>query len=40
VHGDGRDLAIVTFSNGTYLSRQAHRRLADSGIAARVIDLR
>jgi 2-oxoisovalerate dehydrogenase E1 component len=40
VHGDGRDLAIVTFGNGTYLSRQAHRRLADSGIAARVIDLR
>jgi len=36
-HGDGTDLAIVTFGNGTYLSRQALDQL-DAG--ARVIDLR
>lgn len=40
VHGDGTDLAIVSFGNGHYLSRQAQGRLAESGIAARVIDLR
>jgi 2-oxoisovalerate dehydrogenase E1 component len=40
VHGDGKDLAIVTYGNGHYLSRQAQARLARDGIAARVIDLR
>ena len=40
VHGDGKDLAIVTFGNGYYLSRQAERRLAESGVKARVIDMR
>jgi 2-oxoisovalerate dehydrogenase E1 component len=40
VHGAGEDLAIVTFGNGTYLSLQAQRRLAEQGIAARVIDTR
>ncbi|MXP48419.1 MFS transporter [Altererythrobacter luteolus] len=39
VHGDGTDLAIVTFGNGTYLSRQAQAKLAGDGINARVIDL-
>jgi len=38
-HGDGNDLAIVTFGNGTYLSRQAQKRLGDSRINARVVDL-
>lgn len=38
-HGHGKDLAIVTFGNGTYLSMQAQKRLADEGIGARVIDL-
>ena len=38
-HGDGKDLAIVTFGNGTYLSMQAQKRLADNAINARVIDL-
>ncbi|WP_209346828.1 thiamine pyrophosphate-dependent enzyme [Pontixanthobacter sp. CEM42] len=38
-HGDGQDVAIVTFANGTYLSMQAQKRLADEGIKARVIDL-
>ncbi|TRD15204.1 dehydrogenase E1 component subunit alpha/beta [Palleronia caenipelagi] len=40
VHGNGTDLAIVTFGNGVYLSRQAERELAATGIASRIIDLR
>ncbi|MCV2874444.1 thiamine pyrophosphate-dependent enzyme [Defluviimonas sp. WL0050] len=40
VHGNGTDLAIVTFGNGYYLSRQAEQRLADAGVKARVIDMR
>lgn len=40
VHGDGTDLAIVTYGNGYYLSRQAEALLAADGVRARVIDLR
>jgi len=41
VHGDGTDLAIVSYANGYYLSRQAERILREQhGIASRVIDLR
>ncbi|MCB2131760.1 MAG: MFS transporter, partial [Rhodobacteraceae bacterium] len=40
VHGGGEDIAIVTFGNGYYLSRQAERRLDEAGVRARVIDLR
>ncbi len=41
IHGDGTDIAIVSYANGYYLSRQAAKILADEhGIAARVIDLR
>ncbi|MFD2740873.1 thiamine pyrophosphate-dependent enzyme [Sulfitobacter aestuarii] len=40
VHGDGNDLAIVTYGNGHYLSRQARHDLAGQGVDARVIDLR
>ncbi len=40
VTGQGTDLAIVTYGNGAYLSRQAQSDLADKGIDARVIDLR
>ena len=41
VHGDGTDLAIVSYANGYYLSRQAERILRDRhGLNARVIDLR
>jgi 2-oxoisovalerate dehydrogenase E1 component len=40
VHGDGRDLTIVTFGNGTYMSLRVQRRLADDGIDARVADIR
>ncbi|MCA1661145.1 MAG: MFS transporter [Novosphingobium sp.] len=40
VHGDGPDLAIVSYGNGYYLSRQAEKLLAEDGVKARVIDLR
>jgi len=40
VHGAGTDLAIVTYGNGHYLSRQALPEIAAAGIDARVIDLR
>jgi 2-oxoisovalerate dehydrogenase E1 component len=40
VHGDGLDLAIVTYGNCHYLSRQAQADLAAQGVAARVIDMR
>ncbi|HQU68604.1 MAG TPA: thiamine pyrophosphate-dependent enzyme [Albidovulum sp.] len=40
VHGSGTDLAIVTFGNGYYLSRQTEKRLADAGVKARVVDMR
>jgi len=40
VHGEGADLAIVSFANGYYLSRRAAERLRVEGINARVIDTR
>jgi 2-oxoisovalerate dehydrogenase E1 component len=41
VHGDGKDLAIVSYANGYYLSRQAGRILREQhGLKLRVIDLR
>jgi 2-oxoisovalerate dehydrogenase E1 component len=40
VHGEGDDLAIVTYGNGHYLSRQAQHDLAAQGVQTRVIDLR
>jgi len=41
MHGEGTDLAIVTYGNGYYLSRQAERILAEQhGLKLRVIDLR
>jgi 2-oxoisovalerate dehydrogenase E1 component len=41
VHGDGTDLAIVTYGNGYFLSRQAEKILAEQhGLKLRVIDLR
>ncbi len=40
VHGEGRDLALVSFGNGRYLSHQAQAALAQDGVAARVVDLR
>ncbi len=38
-HGDGADLAIVTFGNGVPMALQACRILGAAGIGARVIDL-
>jgi 2-oxoisovalerate dehydrogenase E1 component len=40
VHGDGDDLTIITFANGTYMSLRVARRLASDGIDARVLDIR
>ncbi|MCQ0094012.1 thiamine pyrophosphate-dependent enzyme [Roseovarius sp. M141] len=40
VHGQGKDLAIVSYGNGYYLSRQAQEVLHSEGIDARVIDMR
>ncbi len=41
VHGDGTDLAIVTYGNGYYLSRQAEKILGEQHkLKLRVIDLR
>lgn len=40
VHGDGIDLAIVTYGNGRYLSTQAQAELAVQGVKARIVDLR
>jgi len=41
VHGAGKELAIVSYANGYYLSRQAERILTEEhGVSARVIDLR
>ena len=40
-YGDGTDLAIVTFGNGTYLSRKAEKQLrTEHGLKCRIIDLR
>lgn len=38
--GNGKQLAIVTYGNGYYLSRQAEKQLAEQGIKTRIIDLR
>lgn len=39
--GDGKDLAIVTYGNGAFLSRQAEKILSDEhGVKLRIVDLR
>jgi 2-oxoisovalerate dehydrogenase E1 component len=40
VHGDGRDLAIVSYANGIYLSRQALPEIQKDGAGVRLVDLR
>jgi 2-oxoisovalerate dehydrogenase E1 component len=40
VHGDGGDLTIVTFANGTFMSLRVAHQLAEDGIDARVVDMR
>jgi 2-oxoisovalerate dehydrogenase E1 component len=39
-HGDGTELAIITYGNGYFLSRQAEAELRTTGIDMRIIDLR
>ena len=39
-YGDGRDLTIVTWGNGLYLSARVAHTLAGRGVEARVLDLR
>ena len=38
--GEGKDLCIITYGNGYYLSRQAEKILNEQGIKCRVVDLR
>jgi len=40
VHGDGTDLAIVTYGNGHYLSQQVLQQLHAAGLNTRIIDMR
>ncbi|MDU9004573.1 dehydrogenase E1 component subunit alpha/beta [Sedimentitalea todarodis] len=40
ITGDGRDVAIVTFGNGAYLSNQALPQIKAAGINPRIVDLR
>ncbi|MFN3955549.1 MAG: thiamine pyrophosphate-dependent enzyme [Pararhodobacter sp.] len=40
IEGEGRDLAIVTYGNGRYLSQQAAPALGKAGVKLRIIDLR
>ena len=39
-YGTGADLTVMTFGNGVPMSLRVARRLAETGIAARVVDLR
>ncbi|PWR03626.1 MFS transporter [Meridianimarinicoccus roseus] len=40
VHGPGRDIALISYGNGHYLCHKAAKRLADTGIAPRIVNLR
>jgi 2-oxoisovalerate dehydrogenase E1 component len=40
LHGDGTDLAIVTFGNGVRMSLRVAARLVAAGVGVRVLDLR
>ena len=40
VHGAGNDLAIITYGNGYFLSRQAEQEIRNHGVNLRIIDLR
>ncbi|WP_448568059.1 dehydrogenase E1 component subunit alpha/beta [Thalassotalea ganghwensis] len=39
-YGEGKDICILTYGNGYYLSRQAEKILAEQNIHCRVVDLR
>ncbi len=40
LHGEGRDVVLVTFGNGVHLSRRAAATLASRGVGCTVLDLR
>jgi 2-oxoisovalerate dehydrogenase E1 component len=40
VHGDGCDLAILSYGNGAYLALQAQPELARRSVHSRIVDLR
>jgi 2-oxoisovalerate dehydrogenase E1 component len=40
MYGKGKDVCIISYGNGYYLSRQAEKILAESGINCTVVDLR
>lgn len=40
VDGDGKELCIVSYGNGVYLSKKAQKQLKQQGINARIVDLR
>lgn len=40
VYGDGKDLAIITYGNGTFMSRRCTKKLEAEGIKTKIIDLR
>jgi 2-oxoisovalerate dehydrogenase E1 component len=40
LHGEGRDVLIVTFGNGVHLSRRAAATLTARGVGSTVLDLR
>jgi 2-oxoisovalerate dehydrogenase E1 component len=40
VHGSGRDLTILTWGNGLFLSLRCRRLLAGAAVDARIVDLR
>lgn len=39
-YGDGKQVCIITYGNGYYLSRQAEAMLAEQGVQCNIIDLR
>lgn len=40
VFGSGKDVAIISYGNGYYLSRQAAAKLEAAGVSTRVLDIR
>ena len=40
VHGEGKDLCIISYANGYYLSRKACKDIESKGIKTRAIDIR